>query len=807
MRIYTKKINMDKQHKERQHKFLNFKYMLHIQFFLLFSYLLFGALTSPNAVGQHQFEAESAKLIAGASKVSDTNASGGFMVSLTNLWDGIRFSNLPAAHKLAIRYASVKVGTISVAVNEQSTRKVNVHSSGNLTGSFLYAILDIAIPANAVLTINISTNDVMLNIDQILIGDGNLGLPPDIWNLPTLPVAAGSYPADWKGLSRIYTVPEWWREAKFGAWAHWDPQSMPEQGDWYARGMYMQGSGQYEYNLKNFGHPSDYGYKDICHNWLIDKWKPEELMDLYVEMGARYFVAMGVHHDNFDCWNSAYQPWNSVNVGPKQDIVGIWEKIARQHGLRFGIGFHNSPPRTWGQFMTVRYTSDKTGPMKGMPYDALQTIWDGKGKWWEGLDPVDLYGPVHDIKDPLNSPFANQFMWRVDDAITKYHPDVIYFDEAAGDTLLDLGVKMGLGFLAPPLVSNYYNKSLKWNMGKMDVVINLKCIGGRYNSFKKNPELIPIVERALVRSSEFDIEPEIAAYPFQTETSISDWHYRTGQKYMDAKKVIELLMQNVSRNGTMLLNLTQHGRGDLDPELIRICKDVGAWLKINGEAVYGSRPFEVSGENSVCYTRNKGNVYAILLDWNGGSITLKSLHSGSATLGKVSKVELLGSDVQLTFIQDSQGLTVVLTDSVRSLQAIADQPLASKCRVLRVTHDKGWINDDDPGVVAPGWLRRCNLGTGEYNNDLTTSNTTGDIWSCPFSGSCVAVIAPKESGAGKIEVLIDGSTRALADLSIIGTRQSQQVVCEISGLTPDKHEISIINRGQGPVAVDAIMVQ
>ena len=154
--------------------------------------------------------------------------------------------------------------------------------------------------------------------------------------------------------------------------------------------------------------------------------------------------------------------------------------------------------------MTVRYTSDKTGPMKGVPYDALQTIWDGKGKWWEGLDPVDLYGPVHDIKDPLNSPFANQFMWRVDDAITKYHPDVIYFDEAAGDTLMDLGVKMGLGFLAPPLVANFYNKSLKWNLDKMDVVINLKCVGGRYNSFKKTPELIPIVERALVKSTEGD---------------------------------------------------------------------------------------------------------------------------------------------------------------------------------------------------------------------------------------------------------------------------------------------------------------
>ena len=267
-------------------------------------------------------------------------------------------------------------------------------------------------------------NDIAVNIDKIIVGKGDLGLPPDNWNLPPLPVAAGSYSADWKELSRMYTVPEWWREAKFGAWSHWDPQSMPEQGDWYARGMYMQGDKQYDYNLKNFGHPSEYGYKDICHNWVIDKWKPEELMDLYVEMGARYFMAMGVHHDNFDCWNSTYQPWDSVNVGPKEDIVGTWEKIARQHGLRFGIGFHNTPGRTWGQFMTVRYTSDKTGTKQGVPYDALQTIRDGKGKWWEGMDPVDLYGPKHDKKDPLHSPFANQFMWRVDDATSKYHPDI-----------------------------------------------------------------------------------------------------------------------------------------------------------------------------------------------------------------------------------------------------------------------------------------------------------------------------------------------------------------------------------------------
>ena len=155
-----------------------------------------------------------------------------------------------------------------------------------------------------------------VNIDRIVVGE-NLGLPPDIWNLPPFPVAAGPYSADWKALGRAYTVPAWWREAKFGAWAHWDPQSMPEQGDWYARGMYMEGSPQYEYHLKHFGHPSEYGYKDICHNWVIDRWNPEQLMSLYVEMGARYFMAMGCHHDNFDCFDSKYQPWNSVQCRPQ----------------------------------------------------------------------------------------------------------------------------------------------------------------------------------------------------------------------------------------------------------------------------------------------------------------------------------------------------------------------------------------------------------------------------------------------------------------------------------------------------------
>jgi alpha-L-fucosidase len=678
---------------------------------LVFSSSVF-AINQTNQI----LEAENAEIIGKASKVTDKSASGEYTVSLAKPGQALKFINLPEASKLAICYASVNVGTISVIVNSQPVVKVNVHSSGMLTGSFLHAIINLVIPKDAKLEISLDTSDIAINIDQIIVGDGDLGLSPDIWNLPPLSVAEGPYKADWKEISRIYSVPAWWREAKFGAWAHWDPQSMPECGDWYARGMYMEGQWQYNFHLNHFGHPSDYGYKDICHNWIIDRWNPEELMNLYVEMGARYFMAMGVHHDNFDCWDSEYQPWNSVSVGPKVDIVGTWEKIARQHGLRFGIGFHNTPPRTWGQFMTIRYTSDTKGPKQGIPYDALQTITDGKGKWWEGLDPVDLYGPAHDLKNPLQSPYANQFMWRVDDAIGKYHPDIIYFDEHAGDSQIDLGVNMGLGFLAPTLIANYYNKSLVWNNGKMDVVINLKGVGGRYNSFGNSPQLLPLVERALVKSNEFYFEPGIMAYPFQTEASVADWHYRTGMEYMNALKVIIFLMENISRNGTLLLNIPQHGRGDLDPEAITICRDVGAWLKTNGEAVYGSRPFEVCGDGAVSYTRNNGFIYATVFDWKDSTITLNALHSGGSTLGKVTKVELLGSSVALMFVQDENGLTVTPEGLVQPLPGIANQTLSKNCHVLRITHDKGWFNDDDPGVQAPGWFRYSNLMTGDFNN-------------------------------------------------------------------------------------------
>ena len=423
------------------------------------------------------------------------------------------------------------MGTISVSVNGGTARKVNVHSSGALTGSFLYSIIDITIPANATVTISRASGDVAVNIDKVIVGDRRPGLAAGHLEPAAVQPRDGPYNADWKALGLAYSAPEWWRDAKLGAWAHWDPQSMPEQGDWYAYDMYQQGSADYNYHLSHFGDPSVYGYKDICKNWVIDKWDPPSLMDLYVQMGAKFFMAMGSHHDNFDNWDSTYQPWNSVKVGVKKDIVGTWAKArARRRACALASGFttRRLAPGDSG----CRYG---TPAARKAPTMRMQTILDGKGKWWEGMDPADLYGYQHKTdcsnNSCNNSPYGTQFMYRVDEAIDKYHPDVVYFDDHAGDSQVDLGVHMGLGSIATTILANYYNKSLAWNQGKMDVVMNMKGVGGQYNSFQTNETLRPLRSSApWFGAPRRTPSRRSAPIPSRPSTpSKVHWHYRRGR--------------------------------------------------------------------------------------------------------------------------------------------------------------------------------------------------------------------------------------------------------------------------------------
>lgn len=634
----------------------------------------------------------------------------------------------------------------------------------------------------------------------------------DIWNLPPLPIEQGDYTTAWDNLSRRYNVPAWWREAKLGAWSHWDPQSMAEDGDWYARSIYIEGHPQARYHREHYGHPSEYGYKELCRDWKTDRWNPDELMQLYRKMGARYFLAMGNHHDNFDCWDSKYQPWNSVNVGPNQDIVGIWAETARRYDMPFGIGFHNTPARTWGQFMTVRYTSDKNGDKKGVPYDAMLTLEDGykpnadgTEKWCKGMDPQDLYGPEHhNGRNSLDSPFANQFMWRVDDAIRRYQPDMIYFDDHAGDSQEDMGINMGLGRLTPQIIANFYNIASKRKSGNREVVATFKGVGGRYNSFQRNPEMVNIVDRSLVKSTELYTEDDIMAFPFQTEVSLQEWHYQQGARYRSASEIVTRLMQNVSRNGCLLLNITQHGRGDIDPEARQICLDFGRWIEINSEAIYSARPFDVWGNEHVIYTRQGGYIYATILHPATEDIVLQPLSTQSPSVGKILKVEMLENGRSIPFKQSAEGLTIQIKQSVT--QGITNQELAQGFKVLRITHDKTWFNDDDPGVRTYGWNRTTGKGTGDFNNDISFSDQVGDRWSVPFSGKRISIIAPTGEHEGRMQIVTDGKACGEVAFHKGTERKAQQVVFTSNKLKKGKHTLELVNL-EGTIAVDALKIE
>ena len=469
------------------------------------------------------------------------------------------------------------------------------------------------------------------------------------------PIAPGPFQPTWESLQQ-YECPEWFRDAKFGIWAHWSPQCVPEDGDWYARNMYIEGSGQYKYHLEHYGHPSQFGYKDICNIWKAEKWDPEHLIQLYQRVGAKYFVALANHHDGFDCWNSKYQPWNAVSIGPKKDIVGIWAETARRHGLRIGVTVHSA--RNWSWFEVSR-DSDKDGQYKGVPYDGVLTRADGKAQWWDGYDPADLYGPPHPPKTPPSQAYIDKWFNRTKDLIDKYHPDLLYFDDS----------RLPLGDAGMRIAAYYYNSNLKVHGGRLEAVLNTK-------------NMPPELRKALVWDIERGRTDRLEPYPWQTDTCIGNWHYKRGIKYKTAANVVPVLVDNVSKNGNLLLNIPVKGDGSIDDEEIKFLEDMAGWMKVNSEAIYGTRPWKVYGEGApefqggdvmfneskvrpytaedIRFTTKGDMLYAIALGWpESGKLTIKSLASNSPHFkGEIASIELLGSHSKLKWRRDENGLTV-----------------------------------------------------------------------------------------------------------------------------------------------------
>ncbi len=453
-----------------------------------------------------------------------------------------------------------------------------------------------------------------------------------------------------------YRTPDWFRDAKLGMWACWGPEAVPEMGDWYARNLYIQGHEQYEHHLKTYGHPSKMGYKDLVPLWKGENWDPNRLMGLYKKAGAKYFCAIAQHHDNIDCWNSKYHSWNSVKMGPKKDIIGTWRDVARQHGLRFGVTEHLAASWNW---FGVSKLSDSTGPLAGVPYDGANPAYD------------ELYhtGNAQPKHDPWyrNAPESFQVEWfnRIKDLVDSHDPDLLYSDGS-----------LPFGKYGRELLAHFYNQNAKGRGGNLEAVYNCKKAddGGQFT------------DGMCVRDMERGVFDVIRQDPWQTDTCVGDWYYKRNIVYKTPTTVIQMLIDIVSKNGNLLLNLPLRADGTLDAKEESILASLAEWIAVNGEAIYGTRPWKVYGEGSqgpsgamfnegkltysaedIRFTVKNGSLFAFALAWPAsGKLLIRSLAGSS-----VHSVNLLHGGDSLSFKQTAGGLEVQLPSQQRGDHAFA----------------------------------------------------------------------------------------------------------------------------------------
>jgi alpha-L-fucosidase len=449
-----------------------------------------------------------------------------------------------------------------------------------------------------------------------------------------------------------YRIPDWYRDAKFGIWSHWGPQSAIEQGDWYARNMYMQGADQYNYHVEHYGHPSKVGYKDLVDNWKAANWNPDHLMSLYKKAGAKYFVSMGVHHDNFDLWDSRFTRWNAVKMGPKKDIVGIWRNAALKHGLRFGVSEHLWISYKW---WAVSHGADKSGPLAGVPYDGVDAQF---ADLYHDADCARFGDKLDWNEDGIPESWRRHYLDRMTDLIEKYQLDFLYTDGHL--PFEDYGLKM---------VAHLYN-------------VNARLHGGATEAVYTSKEESDCAIGTCLLDHERGVADGIAKNPWQSDTCIGDWHYKRGIKYKSPKKVIDLLVDIVSKNGNLLLNFPLPNSGELDPEEMNVLEGITAWMAVNGEGIHGSRPWKIYGEGpstkakietgnfnedkqrdltaeDIRFTTKGGVLYAFVMGWPEKEAVVPALGLASPQApGKILNVEMLGCKEHLSWKQIDSALKV-----------------------------------------------------------------------------------------------------------------------------------------------------
>jgi alpha-L-fucosidase len=447
--------------------------------------------------------------------------------------------------------------------------------------------------------------------------------------------AQGPFHPQWESLEQ-YQVPEWYKDAKFGIFIHWGVYSVPAfHTEWYPRDMYIVGSPVYKHHLETYGPPAKFGYKDFIPMFKAQKFDADRWAELFREAGAKYVVPVAEHHDGFAMFDYDFTDWSAAKMGPKRDIIGALAKAVRRQGLHFGASSHRAE-HWWFYNGGMTFDSDVKDPRY-----------------------ASFYGPAMPDKTQPDKAFLDDWLARATEIVDKYRPDIVWFDWWIEQPVFQPYLQTFAAY--------YYNRAAQWGRG---VAINYKN-----KAFPRRAAVLDI-ERGKLDT--------ISPLFWQTDTSVSvkSWGYIRDDKYRTPGSLVDELVDIVSNNGCLLLNVGPKPDGTIPDQEQKILLDLGRWLSVNGEAIYGTRPWKISSEGPTKavagsfkdtasqpftpqdfrFTAKGETLYAIALRWpEDGKLVIKSLAAHSPlTKGAIREVKLLGSNARLKWQRTRDGLIIQL---------------------------------------------------------------------------------------------------------------------------------------------------
>ena len=420
----------------------------------------------------------------------------------------------------------------------------------------------------------------------------------------------GPFEADWQSLVNNYEVPEWFRDAKFGIFIHWGLYSVPAAGsEWYPKHMYNAMSREHQ---RKWGKLNEFGYKDFIPLFKAEKFNAQEWAELFREAGARYVIPTAEHHDGFAMYDTKYSKWNAKQMGPCRDVIGELAEAVRHEGLKFGVSNHRI--ENWDFMYPLNIPKDSTDlflPEYAGLYGPPQkpTEQSGMGPKAQaaakaGVTEAVIDESAQEGRHPQSDAFLNEWEMRVHELIDKYQPDLLYFDNGINYRSLDPWKLR--------IARYYYNNAWQWGKQVSIQSKSTAYLAGSIKDFER----------------ESRAPKQLTNYYWQVDDPIGNkFGYIEGLKLQSADGIIRNLVENISKNGNLCLNVSPRSDGTIPDDQQQVLRAVGQWLKVNGEGVYGTRAWKVFGEKNIRFTLKDNNLYVFVLRWDGKPFTISSLHA------------------------------------------------------------------------------------------------------------------------------------------------------------------------------------